>query len=170
MSVNPIPATTNRVIPYVVIDRVEAALEFTQAVFGAEVVESISNPAGSIVHAEIKIGESCIMFGAKKGELAPCMLYVYVADTDATYQHALELGAQSLMEPVDEFYGDRNAGVKDSQGITWWIASRIEEVSEEEMARRSKEWPRKNKPESRNSPRISANRLSSIQRAVRPSC
>ncbi|MEZ5147566.1 MAG: hypothetical protein R2759_10940 [Bacteroidales bacterium] len=44
-----------------------------------------------------------------------------------------------LMEPADQFYGDHNAGVMFPKGISWWIATHIEDVSEEEMERRSKE-------------------------------
>jgi len=62
---------------------------------------------------------------------------LYVTDTDATYRRALEAGAASLREPMDAFYGDRTAGVKDAFGNSWWIATHQEEVSREELDRRA---------------------------------
>ena len=62
--------------------------------------------------------------------------YLYVADCDATYKKAIAAGATSIMEPADQFYGDRHGGVKDASGNSWWIATHIEDVSDEEMKRR----------------------------------
>ena len=73
----------------------------------------------------------------------PAMLYIYVNNTDAVYKRALESGATSVMEPADQFYGDRNAAVKDSDGISWWIATHIEDVSPEEMQKRNEERAKK---------------------------
>lgn len=143
MSVDPIPGNVQRVIPYLMVDSIEAELPFVEAVFGADILEQIPGPDNKIMHAEIKIGDSMIMFGSKEGESVPSMLYVYVPDTDAAYHKAIELGATSLMEPADQFYGDRNAGVQDKQGIKWWLASRVENVSPEEMEKRSREWAEK---------------------------
>ena len=67
----------------------------------------------------------------------PCALYVYVPDTDATYQRALKAGGVSTMEPSNQFYGDRNAGVRDECGNLWWIGTHIEDVSPEELKRRA---------------------------------
>ena len=61
------------------------------------------------------------------------MLYVYVADCDTTCRKALEAGANVLMEPADQFYGDRSGGFMDEQGIQWFIATRIENLSTEEI-------------------------------------
>jgi len=62
---------------------------------------------------------------------------LYVTDTDATYRQALEAGATSLREPIDAFYGDPSAGVKDAFGNSWWIATHQEDVSREELDRRA---------------------------------
>jgi PhnB protein len=56
---------------------------------------------------------------------------------DATYKRAIAAGGTSIMEPADQFYGDRNAGVKDSAGNIWWMATHIEDVSHEEIVRRA---------------------------------
>jgi len=54
-------------------------------------------------------------------------LYVYVNDTDATYQRALDAGARSLEEPSDMPYGDRRCMVEDKWGNTWQIATHVGE-------------------------------------------
>ena len=69
----------------------------------------------------------------------PCMLYLYVPDTDATYSQALAAGAKSLQEPADMFYGDRNGIVQDPAGNTWCIATHQEDLTPEELAERAKE-------------------------------
>jgi PhnB protein len=66
----------------------------------------------------------------------PAMIHLYVEDCDETYERALAAGATSEREPTDQFYGDRSAGVRDSAGNLWWIATHVEDVSEEEMAKR----------------------------------
>ena len=94
---------------------------------------------GSIHHAEIKIGDSIVMMGepAEPAKARPSTLYLYVPDVDAAYKAALA-GGKSLMEPADEFYGDRSGGVEDPSGNQWYVATRIADVSPEEMQKRAK--------------------------------
>ncbi len=66
----------------------------------------------------------------------PAMIHLYVDDCDATYERALGAGGTSEREPTDQFYGDRSAGVRDSAGNLWWIATHVEDVPEEELAKR----------------------------------
>ena len=67
------------------------------------------------------------------------MLYIYMEDTDAMYKRAIRQGAVSIMEPTDQFYGDRTAGIKDEDGISWWMATHVEDVSPEELQKRNEE-------------------------------
>jgi PhnB protein len=99
----------------------------------------MSRPDGTIAHAEVRIGDSAVMMGEPMGEQQPrpATLYLYVNDTDAVYQRALQAGATSLMEPADQFYGDRNAGVQDVFGNYWWIGTHKEDVSPEELKKRA---------------------------------
>jgi uncharacterized glyoxalase superfamily protein PhnB len=66
------------------------------------------------------------------------MLYFYVADCDATYRRAISAGARSIMEPRDQYYGDRSAAVDDPAGNQWWIATHKEDLSEAELEARMK--------------------------------
>ena len=74
----------------------------------------------------------------EKGGERPIPFYLYVDETDEIYKKAIEAGAESLMAPADMFYGDRNAGVRDRWGNRWWIATRIEDLTDEEIAERQK--------------------------------
>ena len=136
---NPLPTDCQQVIPYLIVKDIEAELQFIRQAFGGLEREVVRDEQGVGTHGEITIGDSLIMMGRAREDYPPmpCMLYLYVEDTDATYKKALAAGGTSLMEPQDQFYGDRNAGVKDSSGIQWWIATRKENLSTEEIQRRS---------------------------------
>lgn len=114
-------------------------IDFLKQAFEAKETERHSRPDGTIMHAEVKIGDSVIMMGEPMGDFKPMpgSIYLYVKDTDATYRKAIQAGAVSIMEPADQFYGDRSAGVKDPLGNFWWIATHIEDVPPEELARRA---------------------------------
>jgi PhnB protein len=91
------------------------------------------------MHAEFTIGDSVVMVGEANDEHPPmpAMLHLYVEECDAAYQQAMSAGATSIQEPRTQFYGDRMAGVRDSQGNQWWLATHVEDVSPEELQRRA---------------------------------
>jgi len=137
--VNPIPSGYHSVTPYLVVPGVAKLIDFVTQVFGATERERFSRPDGTVQHAEVTIGDSIVMMGEPQdpSKAMPAMVYVYVPDTDGTYQRALRAGGRSLREPRDEFYGDRTAGVEDPFGNQWWLGTHIEDVSPEEMQRRA---------------------------------
>jgi PhnB protein len=105
-----------------------AVIAFAVDVFGAEVLMQMERPDGSVMHAELRIGDSVLMLsqGTDAYKAFPVWLHVYVPDVDATYRKALERGAESVMEPVkrdDPDDHDRRGGIKDPAGNTWWIAT-----------------------------------------------
>ncbi|HEY6418630.1 MAG TPA: VOC family protein [Candidatus Binataceae bacterium] len=100
-------------------------LEFVRQAFGAVELERLKVGANGF-HVEAKIGDSMIVMEA--GEPPPAggtraSIYVYVEDVDAAYARAIRAGATSIAEPADKPYQERGAGVKDSFGNTWWIAT-----------------------------------------------
>ncbi|HJT90073.1 MAG TPA: VOC family protein [Bryobacteraceae bacterium] len=137
-AVKPIPKGYHSVTPFLVVQGAAKVIDFLQEAFEARQVERMDGPGGTVMHAELTIGDSRVMISDATAEFGPMpsSLYVYVPDTDATYQKALRAGGASLREPTDQFYGDRNAGVRDTAGNMWWIATRKEEVSTEELQRR----------------------------------
>jgi uncharacterized glyoxalase superfamily protein PhnB len=139
MPVRPVPEGYQSVIPYLIVDGAARLLDFVKQAFGAVEHERMSRDDGSIGHAEVRIGDTVVMIsdGRDPWKPMPAALYLYVPDTDTIYHRAIEAGATSLMEPADQFYGDRNAGVRDPSGNIWWIGSRVEDVSREELERRA---------------------------------
>ena len=136
--VAPVPEGYHRVTPYLVVADGEGLIAFLRNAFGAEVLSRTLRPDGTIANAEVRIGDSMLMVAQAREpwKPMPAGFYLYVADTDATYEAALAAGGQSVMEPSDQFYGDRNAGVQDPWGNNWWIATHIEDVDEAEVQRR----------------------------------
>jgi uncharacterized glyoxalase superfamily protein PhnB len=141
MAVNPIPEGYRTVTPYLVVDGATNVLDFVKQAFGAEEKFRMDTPDGKIGHAEVQIGDSIVMLGDAGAEnpAMPAMIHLYLEDCDATYERALAAGATSEREPTDQFYGDRSAGVRDSAGNLWWIATHVEDVPEEELAKRIEE-------------------------------
>jgi PhnB protein len=140
MTVKPIPDGYHTVTPYLVVQGAEALVEFLKQAFEAMEIRRTVHPEGSIMNAEVRIGDSVVMVSEARDEFKPMpsSIYLYVENMDATYKRALQAGGTSMMEPQDEFYGDRNAGVKDPTGNHWWIATHQEDVSSEEMEKRMK--------------------------------
>jgi PhnB protein len=139
--VSPVPEGHHTVTPYLLVEDAHGLLEFVQQAFGATVLDASLTPDGNVQHAEFRIGDSIVMLGGANDQWSPmpCMLHLYVEDVDTVYRKALEAGAESIRVPEDMFYGDRSGGVRDPFGNQWWIATHVEDVSPEEMARRQEE-------------------------------
>ena len=137
--VKPIPDGFHTITPYLTVPGVAKLIDFVKQAFDAKEIERMQRPDGTVQHAEVKIGDSIVMMGEPQGQWTarPGTLYVYVDDVDSTYRRAIDAGARSLTEPADMFYGDRNAGVEDPSGNSWWIAKHIEDVSAEELQKRA---------------------------------
>jgi uncharacterized glyoxalase superfamily protein PhnB len=140
MAVKPIPEGYRTVTPYLIVNDADRFLQFVKSAFNAKVHGEHRGPDGSIMHADVMIGDSHVMMG-QANERWPAItgsLYLYGPDVDATYQAALRAGAKSVQDVKDQFYGDRSGGVEDPAGVTWWISTRVEDVSPEELDRRMK--------------------------------
>jgi PhnB protein len=139
MAVNPTPQGFHNVTPYLIVREVPKLLDFLKHAFNAQEIMRLPQPDGTIMHAEVKIGDSVVMMGEAQGEHKPmpASIYLYVDDTDATYKRALQAGASSQMEPANMFYGDRHGSVVDPVGNHWSIATHIEDVPPAELAKRA---------------------------------
>ena len=141
--VKPVPQGYHTITPYLVVDGAEQVIRFVKEAFGAQpVFEPMARPDGKIMHAEFKIGDSVVMLAdtSERAQATSDMLYLYVPNVDAVYQKALKAGGKSLMEPTDQFYGDRSSSVMDPAGNRWFIATHIEDVSPAELKKRAAEF------------------------------
>jgi PhnB protein len=140
MTAKPIPDGYHSVTPYLTVRNAPKVIEFLKAAFGAKLShEAIKRPDGSIMHAQVLIGDSRIMI-AEESEMARATtssLYLYVADVDAVYRTAVKAGGVTIMEPMDMFYGDRSGGVKDPSGNSWFIATHKEDVAQQDLQKRA---------------------------------
>jgi uncharacterized glyoxalase superfamily protein PhnB len=93
----------------------------------------------------MKLGTSMLMLGRAHDQYKsrPGNFYLYVEDCDAAYKKAVAAGGKSLSEPATQFYGDRQGGVTDSEGNNWWVATHVEDVGDDELTRRAKEFHEK---------------------------
>ncbi|HPF41868.1 MAG TPA: VOC family protein [Phycisphaerae bacterium] len=146
--VNPIPEGFSTVTPHIVVKGAAQAIEFYKKAFGAEEIYRMNGPDGqSVMHAEIRIGNSPIMIAEEwpmpNGPKAPTTLggsavtiHLYVPDVDASFKRATDAGATATMPPMDAFWGDRYGKLKDPFGHDWGMATHIEDVPPEEMPAR----------------------------------
>ena len=136
MTVQPIPEGYATITPYFAVDAAAELIEFLKAAFGAE-IKGCSQKDGIIYNAELRIGTSMIMVADTRGRHpgTKAMMYLYVPDVDQAYARAIAAGAKSIMEPMDQFYGDRSGGVEDPSGNQWWVATHIRDVPADEITR-----------------------------------
>lgn len=134
------------VYPYLRVENATEAIAFYQQAFGAIEILRLSEPSGRIGHAELKFGTHSVMLSdpyPEYGIHAPepehstgASIHLHVADVDAMTQQAVAAGAKLIMEPKDQFYGERTSKVIDPYGHEWLLGSSIEDVSPDEMQRR----------------------------------
>lgn len=145
--VKPIPQGYHTVTPYLTVKGAAQAIEFYKRAFGAQEVERMPGPDGkSVMHAELKIGDSIVMLSdefPQMGTRSPQTLggssgylFLYVSDVDAAFKRAVDAGAKATMPPADMFWGDRFAKVSDPFGHEWGMATHKEDLSPEEIRKR----------------------------------
>jgi uncharacterized glyoxalase superfamily protein PhnB len=138
MNTNPIPEGCHSITPYLTVANAAKLITFLKEAFDAVERARILRPDGTVLHGQVKIGDSLLMIGEPQGQWKPrpSTLY-YVTDVDAIYKRAIKAGAVSVIEPAHMFYGDRSACVKDPGENDWWIATRVESPTEAEIQERA---------------------------------
>ena len=148
MAVNPIPEGYHSLQIYLAVEDASKAIDFYKEAFGAEETIRMSGPDGSVAHAELQIGDSKLMLSDPfpHSDVRPpserggptASIFMYVDDVDATFEQAQRAGATVVSELEDMFWGDRFGTVADPFGHVWAMATHKEDLSEEEIAERSK--------------------------------
>jgi uncharacterized glyoxalase superfamily protein PhnB len=131
----PIPEGYHSLTPFVIAKGAARFMDFMAEAFDAKEIARVVGDDGAIGHAETRIGDSVVMtFDARKGwPETPAFLRLYVEDCAASYEQALAAGATSVTRPTEMPWGDRVARVRDPLGNLWWLMTRIEDLSLEEM-------------------------------------
>jgi PhnB protein len=143
----PIPDGYHAITPYLIVSGGAKALEFYGRAFGAIERERMQDPSGKIRHAEIRIGDSCVMLADEHPEIgalgpatiggSPVSIHLYVEDVDAVVSRAVAAGARLTRPVADQFYGDRVGGITDPFGHRWFIATHKEDLTNDEIHRRA---------------------------------
>jgi PhnB protein len=146
-TVKPIPDGYPRVIPYLTVDGASAAIDFYTKVLGAKERVRMPGPGGKVGHAELEIGDSVVMLADAFPDMGgptpkalggtPVTIMVYVDDVDSVFERALGAGATAERPIENQFYGDRAGQFADPFGHKWFVATHVEDVSPEEMAKRA---------------------------------
>jgi PhnB protein len=142
-STQAIPKGHHSVTPSIMVAGAARAIDFYKKALGAEEVSRFPGPDGSIMHAEIRIGDSPIMLGDEmpeqgaKGPKAyggtPVSLFVYLDNVDAAWKRAIDAGGKQIMPLTDQFWGDRAGCFEDPFGHRWWLAQHIKDMTPEEL-------------------------------------
>lgn len=147
-----VPHGATSLTPFLAVPGAAEAVEFYRDVFGARVVD-VTRMGGVVVHADLDLGHGHLQVGEPNptyhlvappvGDDPDAVCYslgLYCADVDAVVARAVAAGAV-VREPATTFVsGDRFASVRDPFGVRWSVMSRVEDLSEEESARRVAEW------------------------------
>lgn len=140
-----IPKGYHTVTPSLFVAGAAKAIEFYKKALGAEEIMRFPGPDGSIMHAELRIGDSVIMLGDEmpdqggKGPKTiggtPVSFFVYREDVDAAWKRAVDAGARPLVPLADQFWGDRTGCLLDPFGHQWWLAQHVQDLTPEEIRR-----------------------------------
>ena len=149
MAAKPVPEGYTSVTPYLTVGDGKAAIDFYKRAFGATEQGVMPAPDGRVAHAELRIGDSVIMLSDRfpqsscgtPAELGgtTVALFLYVADVDAVVRSAAQAGATVDQEPEDQFWGDRLGQVTDPFGHVWSVATRVEDLTPDEIEARGRE-------------------------------
>jgi len=148
---NPNPEGMHTITPHLVVKGAAQAVEFYKKAFGATELVRMPGPGGTIMHAELRIGDSKFFVNDEMpgpgGISAPTTqkgttvgLNVYVADCDKLYKQAVSAGAKATMPLADQFWGDRYGQVTDPYGHVWAIATHKEDLTPAELKERTKQF------------------------------
>ncbi len=146
MAVQAIPQGYHRVNIHLTFKDATKAIEFYKKAFGAEQTMLMPGAGGSVMHAEIRIGDTTLFLAddmmnsgktVEGGQVGAFVPHVAVEDVDATWKLAIDAGCKETMPLADQFWGDRYGQLVDPFGLCWALMTHIEDVSPEEMAKRA---------------------------------
>jgi len=144
----PVPEGYQTMTPQLTLDNAAQTIDWYVKALGAKEVSRFTGPDGKIMHAELSIGTSRFLVNdAMEGQKGPQALggspaswWLYVDNCDTLFNRAVGAGAKVQMKMEDQFWGDRAGAVADPNGYTWWIATRKETLTPDELRQRADEY------------------------------
>ncbi|WP_066367173.1 VOC family protein [Herbidospora mongoliensis] len=138
MTVKAVPDGYSTVTPWIISTDTAKLMEYVKEAFDAEEIVRLVGDDGVIGHAEVRIGDSMVMMFDAKPDWPPTpgFLRLYVPDADAVHRQAVAAGGTSVTDVTHLLFGDRVGRVRDPLGNLWWIQTRIEDVTAEQMQQR----------------------------------
>lgn len=136
-AVAPVPEHLHTVTPRLALSDGAAGIDFYKAAFDAtELGERFHMPDGTLVHAELLIGDSVVMVKDAQDDDFKALLCTYWPDVDAAWDRAVRAGAEIVHPLSDQFYGERGGRLADPFGNQWMLASRVEILTPAQLAER----------------------------------
>ena len=142
---HPIPPGFHSLTPHLSVDGAAKYIDFLKLAFGATEISRAPGPSGKLMHAQVQIGDSMLIFNdifpefgspPAAGGRWPFVLHLYVPDADASFAKAVAAGCQVTVPLTDQFWGDRYGHVKDPFGFTWGISTHKEDLTLAEIEAR----------------------------------
>jgi len=144
-----VPHGSTSLTPFLAIADAKGAIDFYRDVFGARVA-NVTEMGGVVAHAVLDFGDGQLqlgepnpdygLVGPPEGDDDCYSLGLYCEDADTVVERAVAAGA-TVREPLSTFVsGDRFASIRDPFGVRWSIMCRVEDLSEDESARRVAAW------------------------------
>lgn len=143
------PNSATSLTPFLAVPRAREAIEFYRDVFGARVID-VTEFGGVVAHADLDFGLGHLQLGepspeyhlvsAPSGDDDCYSMGLYVSDVDAVVERAVAAGSTVREAPSAFVSGDRFASIRDPFGVRWSVMTRVEDLSDEESARRVADW------------------------------
>lgn len=125
------PDAYNDVSPYLVVSKADPLVDLLKHIFDAKILRKYHRPDGSVMHVEVKIGDSVVMIGESMDGYPPqpSMIHVYVPDAQAVYDRALTAGCSGIQEPIQkDADDDLRGGFADPEGNAWFVGTQIQQT------------------------------------------
>jgi len=127
-----VPDGYHTTTPYLMVRDADLAVSFYKGAFNAVELRRSIDTSGVVRNIQIKIGDSPVMLGIrpdtqvtenKVDDLPRVSIYLFVDNADRVFDQAVAQGGIPLYRPENQDYGNREGGLLDPFGVTWWIAN-----------------------------------------------
>jgi PhnB protein len=130
-----VPEGYHAMTPYLIVRDANQAVRFYQQAFDATELRRSVDLQGVVQNVQLRIGDSPFMLGIRPNDqnvieqrvedIPRVSIYLFCDDADRVFDQAISHGATILYRPENQDYGNREGGLLDPFGVTWWVATQI---------------------------------------------